>query len=178
MSFPLSSIPANLFLYFADDTMQVTSPKEHSASRTFSWRAVPPLQPGSERYTAMTLWFSMAVVSRKVSPRLALLASVNPKKNNESKQADQIFKSSSTKFAPLAAKARSSVRRKGDWKDIANLKVKYSGLDLPLPTCAAALSFVVTLFAGVELHGSDGRNVSTQLSICAEAFFFAQRMFV
>ena len=35
-----------------------------------------------------------------------LLASVASKKNNESKQTDQIFKSSSTKFAHLVAKAR------------------------------------------------------------------------
>ena len=27
-----------LFLNFADDALQVTSPKAHSASRTFSWR--------------------------------------------------------------------------------------------------------------------------------------------
>ena len=36
MSFPTSSIPAILFLNFADDALQVTSPKAHSASRTFS----------------------------------------------------------------------------------------------------------------------------------------------
>ena len=48
-----------------------------------------------------------------------LLASVAPKKNIKSKQTDQIFKSSSTKFAHLVAKARWSVRRKGDWKEIA-----------------------------------------------------------
>ena len=35
-----------------------------------------------------------------------LLASVAPKKNNKSKQTDQIFKSSSTKFAHLVAKTR------------------------------------------------------------------------
>ena len=35
-----------------------------------------------------------------------LVASVAPKKNNESKQTGQIFKSSSTKFAHLVAKAR------------------------------------------------------------------------
>ena len=99
-----------------------------------------------------------------------LLASVAPKKNNESKQADQIL-SSSTTFAPLVAKARWSVRGKGDWKEIAKLKAKYSSLDLPLPACAAALSFVATLFAGVDLQGSDGRCVSTQLPICSEAFF-------
>ena len=188
--------------------LQVTSPKEHSASRTFSWRVAPPLLPGrrgrwkkictnshkknffcgcwckvfstppsgSERYTATTVWFSMAVVSREVSPRLALLTSVAPKKNNESEQADQIFKSSSTKFAPLVAKARWSVGRKGDWKDIAKLRAKYSSLDLPLPACAAALSFAATLFPGMrkDLQGFDGRYVSTQLSIYAEAFFFAQ----
>ena len=38
MSFPTSSIPAILFLNFADDALQVTSPKAHFASRTFSWR--------------------------------------------------------------------------------------------------------------------------------------------
>ena len=72
MPFPTSSVPAILFLNFADDALQVTwSPKAQSASRTFSWRAAPPLPPGSERYTATTLWFSMAVVSSEVSPRLA-----------------------------------------------------------------------------------------------------------
>ena len=40
MSFPTSSIPAILFLNFADDALQVTSPKApfSAASRTFSWR--------------------------------------------------------------------------------------------------------------------------------------------
>ena len=87
------------------------------------------------------------------------LASVAPKKNNEFKQTDQIFKSSSTKFAHLVAKAHRSIRRKGDWKEIAKLKAKYSILDLPLPACAAAASFVATLFAGVDLQGSNGRGV-------------------
>ena len=53
-----------------------------------------------------------------------LFASVAPKKNNESKQTDQIFKSLSTKFAHLVAKTRWSVRRKGDWKEVAKLKAK------------------------------------------------------
>ena len=34
--------------------------------QNFFWRAAPSLQPGSERYTAKTLWFSMAVASREV----------------------------------------------------------------------------------------------------------------
>ena len=107
------------------------------------------------------------------SANFLLLASVASKKNNESKQTDQIFKSSSTKFAHLVAKARWSVRRKGDWKEIAKLKAKYSILDLPLPaaSCAAAVSFVATLFAGVDLQGSDGRGVS-QLPICADTPLF------
>ena len=33
------------------------------------------------------------------------------------------------------------------------------------------------MFAGVDLQGSDGRGVS-QLPICADTLFFAQRMFV
>ena len=63
-SFPTSSIPAILFLTFADDTLQMTFPKSQSVS----------LQPESERHTATALWFSMAratTVSRTVSPRLA-----------------------------------------------------------------------------------------------------------
>ena len=70
---------------------------------------VPPLQPGNERYTATTLWFSMAKLAESYGRLMKflrdLLAIVAPKKN-ESKQAAQIFKSSSTKFAPLVAKAR------------------------------------------------------------------------
>ena len=58
------------------------------------------------------------------------------------------------------------------------MKAKYSILDLQLPACAATVSFVATLFAGVNLQGSGGRGVS-QLPICADTlFFFAQRMFV
>ena len=56
------------------------------------------------------------------------------------------------------------------------MKAKNSSLDLPLPACAAALSFVAMLFAGVDLQpvqGSDGCCVSTQLPICAEVFFFS-----
>ena len=77
----------------------------------------PELFPGGsvfaaerERYTATTLWCSMAkatvaVVSRHEVLR-DLFVSVAPKKNNESKPMDQIFKSSSTKFAHLVAKTR------------------------------------------------------------------------
>ena len=76
MSFPTSSIPAILFLNFADDALQVTSPKAPFCVQNFFLEA-PSLQPGRERYTATTLWWSMAkatvaVVSRhEVSPRLA-----------------------------------------------------------------------------------------------------------
>ena len=84
---------------------------------------------------------TVAVVSRhEVSPDL--LASVAPKKNNESKQTDQIFKSSSTKFAHLVAKARWSVRRKGDWKEIAKLKVKYLFSIYHYPLLAALQLFL------------------------------------
>ena len=89
MSFPTSNIPAILFLNFADDALQVTSPKAHSASRTF---------PGGPAFAAWKwtlhcykLWFSMAkatVVSRIKFLR-DLLTSVAPKKNNKSKQADK-----------------------------------------------------------------------------------------
>ena len=41
------------------------------------------------------------------------------------------------------------------------------------PARSAALSFVATLFAGVDLQGSDERCVSTQLPICADPIFFA-----
>ena len=51
------------------------------------------------------------------------------------------------------------------------MKAKYSILDLQLPACAADVSFVTTLFAGVDLQGSDGRGVS-QLPICADTLFF------
>ena len=136
----------------------------------------PSLQPGRERYTATTLWCSMAkatvaVVSRhEVSPWLARLRKIT----SQSKRIN--FKSSSTKFAHLVAKARWSVRRKGDWKEIAKLKAKYSILDLPLPACAAAVSFVTTLFAG---EGSDRwTRRFTVADLRRQTFFFAQRMFV
>ena len=122
MSFPTSIISAILFLNFAGDALQMTPPKAHSASRTFSWR----LRLGSLKVNATLLqlcgsrWRS----SHKLSPRLA--RQCGSQENNESKQADQILKSSSTPFAPLVAKARWSVRRKGDWKEIAKLKAKYS----------------------------------------------------
>ena len=150
-------------------------PKHHSASRTFSWRL--HLCSLEKNATLLQLcgarWRKLRSRSSHVTKFLRdLLASVAPKKN-ESKQMDQIFKSSSTKFAHLVAKARWSVRRKGDWKEIAKLKAKYSIaiLDLQLPACAADVSFVTTLFAGVDLQRSDGRGVS-QLPICADTHFF------
>ena len=174
MSFPTSSIPAILFLNFADDALQVTSPKAPFCVQNFSWRL--RLCSLEENATLLQLcgarWRKLRSRSSHVTKFLRdLLASVDPKKNNESKQADQLFKSSSKKFAHLVAKARWSARRKGDWKEIAELKAKYSILDLPLPACAAAVSFVATLFAGVDLQGSDGRGVS-QLPICADTLFF------
>ena len=60
MSFPTSSIPAILFLNFADDALQVTkSPKAPFCVQNFFLEALS-LQPGRERYTATTLWCSMA----------------------------------------------------------------------------------------------------------------------
>ena len=161
-------------LNFADDALQVTSPKAPFCVENFFLEA-PSLQPGRERYTATTLWCSMSKAIRSWSSHVTkflrnLLASVATKKNNEPKQTDQIFKSS-TKFANLVAKARWSVRRKGDWKEIAKLKAKYSILGLPLPACAAAVSFVAMLFAGVDLQSSDRRGVSW-LPICADTLFF------
>ena len=76
MSFPTSSIPAILFWNFADNALQVTSPKAPFCVQNFFLEA-PSLQLGRERYTATTLWCSMAkatvaVVSRhELSPRLA-----------------------------------------------------------------------------------------------------------
>ena len=99
-SFPTSSIPAILFLNFADDALQVTSPKAPFCIQNFFLEALS-LQPGRERYTATTLWCSMAkatvaVVSpRKVSPRLARQCGSQEKQRV--KQTDQIFKS--TKFS-------------------------------------------------------------------------------
>ena len=72
----------------------------------------PSLQPPvEENDTLLQLcgarWRKLRSRSSHVTKFLRdLLASVAPKKNNESKQTDQIFKSSSTKFAHLVAKAR------------------------------------------------------------------------
>ena len=68
----------------------------------------PPFQPESERATLLQLcgsrWQKLRL-SHEVSPRLARQCGSRKKKeNNEPKQADQIFKSSSRKFAPLVAK--------------------------------------------------------------------------
>ena len=66
----------NPVLNFAEDALQVTSPKAPFCVWNFFLES-PSLQPGRERYTATTLWCSMAkatvsVVSRhEVSPRLA-----------------------------------------------------------------------------------------------------------
>ena len=83
--------------------------KHHSASRTFSWRL--RLCTLEENSTLLQLcgarWRKLRSRSSHVAKFLrGLLASVAPKKNNESKQTDQIFKRSSRKFANLVAKAR------------------------------------------------------------------------
>ena len=175
MSFPTSSIPAILFLNFADDALRRWPlPKNHCASRTFSWRL--RLCSQEENATLPQLcgdrWRKLRSRSSRsrheVSPRLARQCGSEEKQRVQANR-DQIFKSSSTKFAHLVAKARWSVRRKGDWKEIVKLKAKYSILELP--ACAAAVSFAATLFAGVDLQGSDGRGAS-QLPICADTLFF------
>ena len=77
MSFPTSSIPAILFLNFADDALQVTSPKATFCVQNFPGGSIFAASSGRERYTATTLWCSMAkatvaVVSRhEVSSRFA-----------------------------------------------------------------------------------------------------------
>ena len=124
-----------------------------------------PLQPRSERSTATTLWFSMAratVASRSFStfcspvwiPRKII------------KQADQIFRSSSPKLVEVSD-ARATGRKSLSWIQstlalICHYRAAY----------AAAGSFIATLFAGVDLQSSDGRGVSTQLLICADALLF------
>ena len=85
------------------------SQKHHSASRTFSWRL--RLCSLEENATLLQLcgaqWRKLRSRSSHVTNFLRdLLASAAPKKNNDSKQTDQIFKFSSTKFAHLVAKAR------------------------------------------------------------------------
>ena len=134
MSFSTSSIPAILLLNFADDALQVTSPKAPFCVQNFFLEA-PSLQPGRERYTATTLRCSMAkatvaVVSGRLTSR-SLSATCSPvwlprKTTSPSKRIKSQFKSSSTKFAHLVAKGRWSVRCKGDWKEIAKLNAKYS----------------------------------------------------
>ena len=170
MSFPTSSIPAILFLNFADDALQVTSPKAPFCVQNFFLEGLCSLE---ERYTATTLWCSMAKAtgrSRLTSRSFSATCSPVwlPRKTTSPKQTDQIFKSSSTKFAHLVAKARGSVRR--DWKEIAKLKAKYSILDLQLPACAAAVSFVATLFAAgaqtdAAFHGC--RSAQTHFFFCS-----------
>ena len=76
MSFPMTSIPAIPFINFADDALQVTSPKAPFCVQNVFMEA-PSLQPGRERYTATALWCSMAKATvavashHEVSPRLA-----------------------------------------------------------------------------------------------------------
>ena len=75
----------------------------------FSWRL--RLCTLEENATLLQLcgarWRKLRSRSSHVTKFLRdLLASVAPKKNNESKQTDQIFKCSSRKFANLVAKAR------------------------------------------------------------------------
>ena len=70
----------NPVLNFADDALQVTSPKAPFYVQNFFLEA-PSLQPGRERYTATTLWCSMAkatvaVVSRRVTKFLATCSPV------------------------------------------------------------------------------------------------------
>ena len=111
MAFPMSSIPAILFLNLADDALQVTSPKAPFCVQNFFLQNFFRLCSVEENATLLQLcgarWRKLRSRSSKVTKFLRnLLASVAPKKNNESKQTDQIFKSSSTKFTHLVAKAR------------------------------------------------------------------------
>ena len=115
---------------------------------------------------------TVAVVSRhEVSPRLARQCGSQEKQRVQANGSNlQVLLN---KVRTLGCK--SSLKRQTQWRlegDPAKLKAKYSILDLvPLPACAAAVSFVATLFAGGDLQGSDGRGVS-QLPICADTLFF------
>ena len=177
MSFPTSSIPAILFLNFAD-ALQVTSPKATFCVQIFSWRLhlcslqlkrtlhcynFVVLDGESDGRGRLTSRSFSAICSPVWLPR----KTTSPSKWIKSSSPPQ--QSSHTRLQKLVEASACQ----GDWKEIAKLKVKYSILDLPLPaaSCAAAVSFVATLFAGVDLQGSDGRGIS-QLPICAYTLLF------
>ena len=119
------------------------------------------MHPGRELYTATTLWCSMAkatvaVVSRReVSPRLARQCGSQEK---------QRVQANGSNLQVLLKKVRKLGCK-------SSLKAIYSILDLPLPACAAAVSFVATLFAGVDLQGSDGRGFHSCRSAQTHFFF-------
>ena len=186
MSFPMSSILATLFLNFADDALQVTSPKAPFCDQNFSWRLrLCSLEENATLLQRCGAWWrKLRSRSSHVTKFLRdLLARVAPKKERKKKRVQangsnlQVLLN---KFAHSVAKARWRVRRKGDWKEIAKLKAKYSILDLQLAACAAAVSFVATALR-CSLAWIYRAPTDAAFHSCRSAqthFFFAQRMFV
>ena len=127
MSSPTSSIPAILFLNFANDALRVTCPKAPFCVQKFFLEA-PSLQPGSERYTATTLWCSMAKASVAVvrvtsrsfsttcSPVWLPRKTTSPSKRIKSSSPPQ--QSSQTWLQKLveASDARATGRRSLSWR--------------------------------------------------------------
>ena len=147
MSFPTSSIPAILFLNFADDALQVTSPKAPFCD--------PELFPGGSVFAAWkrtrhcynfngARWRKLSasrIVSRhEVSPRLARQCGSQEKQRVQANRSNLQVLLNKVRTLGLQ-KLVEAFRRKGDWKEIAKLKAKYSILDLQLPACAAAVAF-------------------------------------
>ena len=172
-------IPAILFLNFADDALQVTSPKAPFCVQNFFLEA-PSLQPRRERYTATTVWCSMAkatvaVVSRReVSPRLARQCGSQKKTTSPSKRikySSPPQQSSHTWLQKLveASDARATGRRSLiSWRR-STLSLCSRSTTTRLRCCCSFRSYGYAV-RGVDLQGSDGRGVS-QLPICTDTLF-------
>ena len=113
-----------------------------------------------------------------------LLARVAPKEDKECKQADQIFKSSSTKFAPcMVAKARWSARCKGDSKEIARVKATLTYSRSTATTRRWCSSFFRSYAVGYLLSWTfraptDAACLNDTTADLRRRIFFAKRMFV
>ena len=135
------------------------------------------MQPGREQYTA-----SNFVVLDGESYNRGRLTSRNffatcspvglPRKttspNKRIKSSSPPQQSSHTWLQKLveASDARATGRR-----SLLKLKAKYSILDQQLHACAAAVSFVATLFAGVDLQGSRRTRRFTVADLRRHTFF-------
>ena len=181
MSFPTSSIPAILFLNFADDTLQVTSPKAPFCIQNFFLEA-PFLQPGRERYTATTLWCStakatVAVVSRhEVSPRLAGQCGSQGKQRVRANRSNlQVLLNTVRTLG-----CKSSLKRQPQGRLEGNREVEGEVLYSRSTTTRLRCSSFFRSYA-VRWRGSSGLWRTRHFTVAdlrRHTFFFAQQMFV